>query len=135
MKKEVFLSLKQEANEDVKIPDSLTEMMERRMVLPSIVQKWNEYYTQQNVIVKMLDIKRAELYAKLEEEWKFHKNIAWSGRELNDQVMGDPKFLALERERAEQNFYLEYIKGTLDNVKGVAYTIRDYLTYKELIKL
>lgn len=135
MKKEVFLSLKQEAKDDLNIPDSLNEMMDYRLILPSLVQKWNEYYTQQNVIVKMLDIKKAELYAKLEEEWKFHKNIAWSGRELNDQVLGDPKFLALERERAEQNFYLEYIKGTLDNIKGNQYTIRDYLTYKELIKL
>lgn len=135
MKKEVFLSLKQEAKDDLNIPDSLSEMMDYRLILPSLVQKWNEYYTQQNVIVKMLDIKKAELYAKLEEEWKFHKNIAWSGRELNDQVLGDPKFLALERELAEQNFYLEYIKGTLDNIKGTQYTIRDYLTYKELIKL
>lgn len=135
MKKEVFLTLKQEAKDDLNIPDSLNEMMDYRLILPSLVQKWNEYYTQQNVIVKMLDIKKAELYAKLEEEWKFHKNIAWSGRELNDQVLGDPKFLALERERAEQNFYLEYIKGTLDNIKGNQYTIRDYLTYKELIKL
>lgn len=135
MKKEVFLTLKQEAKDDLNIPDSLNEMMDYRLILPSLIQKWNEYYTQQNVIVKMLDIKKAELYAKLEEEWKFHKNIAWSGRELNDQVLGDPKFLALERERAEQNFYLEYIKGTLDNIKGNQYTIRDYLTYKELIKL
>lgn len=135
MKKEVFLSLKQEAKDDLNIPDSLNEMMDYRLILPSLVQKWNEYYTQQNVIVKMLDIKKAELYAKLEEEWKFHKNIAWSGRELNDQVLGDPKFLALERERAEQNFYLEYIKGTLDNIKGNQYTIRDYLDYKKMIQL
>lgn len=135
MKKEVFLTLKQEAKDDLNIPDSLNEMMDYRLILPSLVQKWNEYYTQQNVIVKMLDIKKAELYAKLEEEWKFHKNIAWSGRELNDQVLGDPKFLALERERAEQNFYLEYIKGTLDNIKGNQYTIRDYLDYKKMIQL
>ena len=135
MKKDVFLSIKKEAEEDLKIPDELTAMMELALVLPSTVQKWNEYYTRQNVVVKLLDIKKAELYAKLEEEWKFHKNVAWQGRELNDQILGDPKLLELERERAEQNFYLEFIKGTYDNVKGISFTIKDYLKYKELIKL
>lgn len=135
MNKEVFLSIKKEAEEDLKIPDELTAMMNLALVLPSIVQKWNEYYTKQNVIVKKLDIQKAELYAKLEEEWKFHKNVAWQGRELNDQILGDPQLLKLERERAEQNFYLEYIKGTYDNIKGISFTIKDYLKYKELIKI
>jgi hypothetical protein len=135
MEKELFLSLKKEAEADLKIPDELTAMMDLALILPSIVQKWNEYYTHQNYVVKMLDIKKAELYAKLEEEWKFHKNVAWQGRELNDQIQGDPQLLKLERERAAQNYYLDYIKGIYDNVKGISFTIKDYLKYKELIKI
>lgn len=135
MKKDLFTSIKQEALQDIAVPDSLPDMMERRKVLPSLIQKWTEYFTQQNAVVKMLEVKRAEVYATLEDDWKFHKKVAWSGRELSDQILGDPKYTAVMREIAEQTFYLEYIKGTLDNVKGIVYTIRDYLDYKKMVQL
>lgn len=135
MKKEVFLSIKEEAAEDLKIPDALAEMMERSLYLPSLIQKWNEYFQKQTLVVKSLEIKKAELYAKLEEEWKFHKPVAWSGRELNDQVCGDERYVKLNRELAEQEFYQDYIKGIYDNMKGIPFTIKSYLAYKELIKL
>ncbi len=135
MKKELFLSIKNEAIADLRVPDSLPEMMEHRKVLPSIIQKWTEYYTQQMAVIKALEVKKVETYAKLEEDWKFNKKVAWSGRELNDQVQGDPKYTSILREIAEQNFYLEYIKGTLDNIKGIVYVIRDYLEYKKMVQL
>lgn len=127
---ETFKSVKAEGEEDAKVPDNLNAILEKRIYLPSLIQKWVDYYSKQQYIVSQLELKKQELFAKLEYEYKFKKNIAYDGKFLTDSVMGDPEYTKLCLNIEQQKYMLNEIRGTLDNLKGVGFAIKDYLDYK-----
>lgn len=57
-----FKKLQEIAEEEVKMPDKMREIVDKNNFLPSLVLKWQKLYANQQYIVKQLEIDCAELY-------------------------------------------------------------------------
>lgn len=134
MTKEQFKIVIIEADDDLRMPEGLEAKMKLRVTYPSLVQKWTKYYTQQNTIYNLLKIKQAEMVAKLEDDYKYNKNKAYDGKLLQDAVLGDPSYCEFCRSLVEQEYYRDFLQRTLDNIKSIPFTIRDWLEYEKLMK-
>lgn len=64
MKLDDFEKLQQIAEEDVKIPDTIQEIIRVNNLLPSTIQKWTKLYTKQRFIVATLKTKMNEIYGE-----------------------------------------------------------------------
>lgn len=133
MNKENFVKLMSFAEADAKLPDNFDDLMNKNLQIPSLIQRWTKVYTEQNALVERLRMDKGEKYGKLVEFYRFHDKIAWPDRQIDGQINSNADFLKICRDLEEQKFYLEYIKETLANIKGLSFQIKNYLDYKKII--
>lgn len=132
MTKDDFKVIMKEADDDLKIPQNLLDKQKYRENYPGLIQKWTKYYTLQLRVVAEITIQEAEMVAKLDDDYKYNKKKAYDGRMLTDAVAGDPVYCTLKRKKLEQEYYLNFIRETMENVKGIPFTLRDWIEMEKL---
>jgi len=134
MKLDDFEKLQQIAEEDVKIPDTIQEIIRVNNLLPSTIQKWTKLYTKQRFIVATLKTKMNEIYGEKFKFYKFDDNYTWSAtKEIESQINKDPTYIAVVKEYDTQKYILDFIEETVSNIKNVGFTIKNYLDYQKMI--
>lgn len=134
MKLDDFEKLQQIAEEDVKIPDTIQEIIRVNNLLPSTIQKWTKLYTKQRFIVATLKTKMNEIYGEKFKFYKFDDNYTWSAtKEIESQINKDPVYIAIIKEYDTQKYILDFIEETVNNIKNVGFTIKNYLDYQKMI--
>lgn len=133
MTKEQFKLVMQQGETDTNLPENLDDLMKKDLIIPSLVQRWTRLFVEQNSLCEKLKIDRQELYGKLVYDYRFNKPVAWDGKQMEAQILADPQYLVLVRNLEEQKYYLNYIEETMNTVKGLGFTIRDFLSYKKML--
>lgn len=134
MNNQDFAKLQKIGEEECQLPDTFEKIMVKNNILPSLVQKWQTLYTKQNFIVQKAKIDLEELYGQLFKHYKFDDNYSWgSTKEIESQIYADPNYVQKLRDYTDQKYYLEYIIETLGTIKGLSFTIKNYIEYKKMM--
>lgn len=134
MKLEDFEKLQQIADEDIKLPDTIKEIIVVNNLLPATIQKWTKLFSKQKYIVAQLKTSLNQIYGEKFKFYKFDDNYAWSStKEIESQINKDPAYIAAIKEYDIQKNILEFIEETLINVKNLGFTIKNYLDYQKMI--
>lgn len=57
-----FIALQNKATEELKMPDKMSEIIDKNNLLPTYISEWQKLYANQTYIVKDMEIKAAEKY-------------------------------------------------------------------------
>lgn len=136
-----FRRVKQRAEQDTKMPDKIDNIIEKNNNLPGEIQYWQSVYSKQNYILVEMNTELNVLEGRLFEEIKFGTNpnnrlckYSWSSTsEIKNQFFQIDQYTELYKKIKEQEYYVNYIKGTLDNIKAMSFTIKNYLDYYKII--
>jgi hypothetical protein len=72
-----FKDLEKKAEEELKMPDKMSEIIDKNNLLPTFISEWQKLYANQTYIVKDMEIKAAEKYGELVKYYKFNDNYSW----------------------------------------------------------
>lgn len=129
-----FKDLQTKATEELKMPDKLSEIIEKNNLLPTFISEWQKLYANQTFIVKKLEIDAGVKYGELVKYYKFDDNYSWSNaKEIDSQINANPVYCKMLREINEQKYFLTFITETLSNMKNLGFVIKNYLDYKKII--
>ena len=142
-----FKLLKQKADKDVKMPDTFEDVMTKNNLLPAIVQDWQKLYSNQKFIMSNLNVELAQIYGDLYKCFKFSRQTAdlqksygitvneiWdNSKGIETQISCNPAYVTKLKQVNQQKYILEFIEATLDNIKNLAFTIKNYIEYKKIL--
>lgn len=128
-----FNKLQSIAEEEIKMPDKFKEIIEKNNLLPSLIMKWQKLYSNQTYIVKKKEIDANIKFAELFKYYKFQDSYSWGGaKEIESQINGNSDYCKIMRDINEQKYFLSFITETLSTLKGLNFTIKNYLDYKKI---
>lgn len=129
-----FKVLQDKATEELKMPDKMSEIIDKNNLLPTFISEWQKLYANQTYIVKDMEIKAAEKYGQLVKFYKFNDSYSWgNAKEIDSQINANPEYCKLMREINQQKYFLNFITETLSNMKNLGFVIKNYLDYKKII--
>lgn len=130
-----FAQLQIFAEQDTNLTDKLDDVAAKNISLPGIIQRWTKLYTKQNYSVMLLKMELDVLYGELYKKYKFESNYDWGSgtKGIDSQIYADKDYTAKNRELATQKYYLEFISETLNTMKQMHYTIKNFLDYKKIL--
>ena len=129
-----FKDLQAKATEELKMPDKMSEIIDKNNLIPTFISDWQKLYANQTYIVKKLEIDAAIKYGELVKYYKFQDNYSWgNAKEIDSQINANPEYCKMLREINEQKYFLTFITETLSNMKNLGFVIKNYLDYKKII--
>lgn len=129
-----FKDLEKKAETELKMPDKMSEIIDKNNLLPTFISDWQKLYANQTYIVKKLEIDAAIKYGELVKYYKFQDNFSWgNAKEIDSQINANPDYCKMLREINEQKYFLTFITETLSNMKNLGFVIKNYLDYKKII--
>lgn len=129
-----FKELEKKAETELKMPDKMSEIIDKNNLLPTFISDWQKLYANQTYIVKKLEIDAAIKYGELVKYYKFQDNYSWgNAKEIDSQINANPDYCKMLREINEQKYFLTFITETLSNMKNLGFVIKNYLDYKKII--
>jgi negative regulator of sigma E activity len=129
-----FKELEKKAETELKMPDKMSEIIDKNNLLPTFISDWQKLYANQTYIVKKLEIDAAIKYGELVKYYKFQDNYSWgNAKEIDSQINANPEYCKMLREINEQKYFLTFITETLSNMKNLGFVIKNYLDYKKII--
>ncbi len=129
-----FKDLEKKAETELKMPDKMSEIIDKNNLLPTFISDWQKLYANQTYIVKKLEIDAAIKYGELVKYYKFQDNYSWgNAKEIDSQINANPEYCKMLREINEQKYFLTFITETLSNMKNLGFVIKNYLDYKKII--
>lgn len=129
-----FKELEKKAETELKMPDKMSEIIDKNNLLPTFISDWQKLYANQTYIVKKLEIDSAIKYGELVKYYKFQDNYSWgNAKEIDSQINANPEYCKMLREINEQKYFLTFITETLSNMKNLGFVIKNYLDYKKII--
>lgn len=147
MKLEDFKEIEAKADEDLKMPDTLEAIINKNNILPAIVQEWIKLYQNQKYVCSSLNVEMLEMYGELTKCFKLPKqtkelqkkynitiNEFWdNAKSIESQINCCAPYVAMMKKVNQQKYFLEFIENTLNNIKNLAFAIKNYLDYKKLL--
>lgn len=128
-----FKELEKKAETELKMPDKMSEIIDKNNLLPTFISDWQKLYANQTYIVKKLEIDAAIKYGELVKYYKFQDNYSWgNAKEIDSQINANPDYCKMLREINEQKYFLTFITETLSNMKNLGFVIKNYLDYKKI---
>lgn len=128
-----FALIQKSAEETLKMPDKLREVIEKNNLLPSEINKWTKIWSKQYYIVQCLKIDLEKLYGELFKHYKFNDSCAWgSTKEIETQIHSDDSYKAKILEYTTQKYYLDFVTETLSSVKNLNFVIKNFIDYKKI---
>jgi hypothetical protein len=129
-----FKDLEKKAETELKMPDKMSEIIDKNNLLPTFISDWQKLYANQTYIVKKLEIDAGVKYGELVKFYKFQDNYSWgNAKEIDSQINANPEYCKMLREINEQKYFLTFITETLSNMKNLGFVIKNYLDYKKII--
>lgn len=129
-----FKELEKKAETELKMPDKMSEIIDKNNLLPTFISDWQKLYANQTYIVKKLEIDAAIKYGELVKYYKFQDNYSWgNAKEIDSQINANPEYCKMLREINEQKYFLTFITETLSNMKNLGFVIKNYLDYKKIV--
>lgn len=129
-----FKDLQKKAETELKMPDKMSEIIDKNNLLPTFISDWQKLYANQTYIVKKLEIDAGVKYGELVKFYKFQDNYSWgNAKEIDSQINANPEYCKMLREINEQKYFLTFITETLSNMKNLGFVIKNYLDYKKII--
>ena len=128
-----FKDLEKKAEEELKMPDKLSEIIDKNNLLPTYISDWQKLYANQTFIVKKLEIDAAVKYGELVKYYKFNDSYSWgNAKEIDSQINANSDYCKMLREINEQKYFLTFITETLSNMKNLGFVIKNYIDYKKI---
>lgn len=126
-----FESLKKTAEEELKFDKS--NAAEKNILLPNLYQKWLGIF---NTESSRLAVIRLDLEKKSGELYQFYKNedkIAHDTmKEIEGCISSNPEYLELKAKEIKQAAIVDYLEGTLNNIKQLSYSLKNFVEYQKI---
>ena len=126
-----FESLKKTAEEELKFDKS--NAAEKNILLPNLYQKWLGIF---NTEASRLAVIRLDLEKKSGELYQFYKNedkIAHDTmKEIEGCIASNPEYLELKAKEIKQAAIVDYLEGTLNNIKQLSYSLKNFVEYQKI---
>lgn len=135
MTKEEFELLETQFQEDVKLSE---EMIEKQIIsLPMIQSKYiNAYHKILNAL-NDISSQKDQLFHLFMMEYRSGKSdlssFTWGATELKKMIETSPRFIELTKKEMQYESQLKTVEEMINIVKGMGYSINNYITYKKLI--
>ena len=124
-----FKDLQKKAETELKMPDKMSEIIDKNNLLPTFISDWQKLYANQTYIVKKLEIDAGVKYGELVKFYKFQDNYSWgNAKEIDSQINANPEYCKMLREINEQKYFLTFITETLSNMKNLGF-VRDCMSF------
>lgn len=128
---EEFENLKTKAEEELKFDK--TNVAEKNMMLPNMYQKWlgifNTEASRLSIIRMDLEKKRGELY----QFYKFDdKAVHDTRQEIEGCIAANPEYLAIKAKEIKQVAIVDWLEGTLNNIKQLSFSLRNYIEFQKV---
>lgn len=128
-----YKQLEAKATEELKMPDKLSEIIEKNNLLPTYISDWQKLFANQTFIVKKMEIDAGVKYGELVKYYKFNDSYSWSNaKEIDSQINANPDYCKMLRDINEQKYFLTFISETLSNMKNLGFVIKNYIDYKKI---
>lgn len=95
-------------------------------MLPTYMNSWSRIAREQQKIVSNKIVERDEKYGKLLKYYRFEDKIAWGDSQIKSQIQCNPEYVQICKDIVEQTYYLEYVKDTLETIKGNHFIVQEY---------
>ena len=142
-----FKEIEKKADLDLEMPDTLEKIMDKNNLLPAIVQDWIKLYQNQKYVCSSLNVEMLEMYGELTKCFKFPKqtkelqkkynitiNEFWdNAKSIESQINCCAPYVAMQKKVNQQKYFLEFIENTLNNIRNLAFSIKNYIDYKKLL--
>ncbi len=147
MNLETFKKLEEKANTDLSMPDTMEAIIKKNNLLPAIIQDWIKLYQDQKYVCASLNVELLELYGdltkcfkkprvtkELQQKYNITINDFWeTAKEIDSQINCCAPYVAKLKQVNQQKYFLDFIENTLNNIKNLSFTIKNYLDYKKII--
>lgn len=144
MKLKDYEHLKEVADGEMKMPDTIEEIIKRRNTLPADEQKYTKLLAVQTQLCADLEVDLAELYGILYKCFKFPRmnkeliakygltiNEIWdTSKAIESQIDCVPAYIKLKKELNIQKAIKEFVQDTRKSIIDLGFAIKDYLDYK-----
>jgi hypothetical protein len=130
-----FDLLKEKFQEDVQLSD---EMIDKQIIsLPGVMSKYVNAYNTTLSELDDISIQKDELFYSFMMEYRGGKSdlshFTWSATELKKMIETSPRFLELTKKELQYSTQLKVIEEMMGTIKGMGYSINNYIAYKKLI--
>ena len=144
MKLADYESLKVRAENELKMPDTIEEIIKKRNQLPGLEQNYTKLLAVQTQLCADLEVDLAELYGKLYKCFKFPRmnkeliseyglsiNEIWdTSKGIESQIDCVPAYIKMKKDLNIQKAIKEFVQDTRKNIIDLGFAIKDYLDYK-----
>lgn len=130
-----FETLKEKFQEDIKLSE---EMIEKQIIsLPGIMGKYVNAYNDTLTSLNEISTKKDKTFYLFMMEYRGGKSdlssFTWSATELKKMIETSPRFIELTMEEMQYETQLKTIEEMISTIKGMGYSINNYIAYKKLI--
>lgn len=144
---EEFQAVIKDSNEDIKMPDTYSDIIKKNNLLPGIIQKWIKLYQDELYVYNNLKVDVGEIYGELykcfklpkhtkelQTKYNFVVNEFWdNSKAIESQINIVPFYVKKLKQLNQQKYIVDYIEKTLKNVESLGFSIKNYIDYKKTI--
>lgn len=126
-----FEKLKKEAEAEMSFDKS--NAAEKNILIPNLYQKWLGIF---NVESSRLAVIRIDLEKKRGELYQFYKTedkVAHdTQKEIECCINSNPEYLDIKAKEIKQVAIVDYLEGTLNNIKQLSFSLRNFIEYQKI---
>ncbi len=132
MTKEKYEEFQKKAEEDVKMPEDMNELMKKNDIMATLIQEWIKISSRQAYNVMQIDERINQLKGKLIKFYKYEDNYKWNTlAECESQALYNPQYVKYRKIYIREKSYLKFFEDTLANLKGMPYAIKNQIEWKK----
>lgn len=132
MTPEEFTKLKILIEKDCLLDDS--NMLQMSTKYPSLYQKYLNIYLRELDILKTMKTELENLYGVLLKKFKYEDHYKWDTKsEIESQISGDTKYHEKRLLIVKQEYVVEYLEKTLDNIQRISFSIKNWVEIKKFM--
>jgi len=127
-----FSELKKHVEESLHVNDTNVEKLCRQV--PLLYQQYLDLYLTELQLLKDFKTKRDVLYGQLYKKFRRGEHeIIDNKHEIESYIKADISYFDLCIKINKQEIYSEYLEQTVNNIKQLGYSIRNYLDFKKYL--
>lgn len=129
---EEFNKLKVIIEKDTTLEES--KMLETSIKLPSLYQKYLSIYMNEVNILKTMRADQENNYGTLLKKFKYEDSYKWDTKaEIESQISGDSKYHERKLLIAKQEFMVDYLEKTLENIQRMGFSVKNWIEIKKFL--
>ena len=126
-----FETLKKNAENDLSFDKS--NAAEKNIMVPNMYQKWLGIFNTESSRLAVIRLDLEKVAGELYQFYKVEDKVAHNTqKEIEGCISKDPRYLDLKAKEIRQVAIVDYLEGTLNNIKQLSFSLRNYIEYQKI---